>query len=318
MTWFERATRKDRVYIVAELGSNYKSREHLLGAINLAKMAGADAIKYQYFDVSELYGPTPQLKKDFPFGDIKMKCDSAQIDFLCSTFSPDGMSEVDKLVDAHKIASSEMSHVRMLERAKKLGKPVILSSGGYFVKDIKRSLDFLGDHPTILMHCNLAYPAKLVDLEKFSQLKDLWTGPIGYSDHTTSVDAVPALMREKGVCIYEKHFNPYELTDTPDAPHSLNTAQFMVMVSYLRGLPTPSTEENEARLMHVRRIVAIKDILPGEKFEEGVNVGIFRSRVPDANGGNPFSMDSLNGRVSISAIKAGSGVSLANADKPSK
>jgi sialic acid synthase SpsE len=301
------------VYVIAELGSNWKTESDLINAVNMAKQCGADAIKFQFFTESELYGPKPELNKTFPLSNLKLKCDAAKIDMLCSAFSPEGVREVDKFVDAHKIASSEMSHIRMLEAAKATGKPIILSTGGYYVPDIQRVLKFLGDYPVVLMHCNLSYPANLVDLKKFKDIKRLGIELLGYSDHTTSIDAVPSLMKLQGVSVYEKHFNPFDYKDTPDAFHSLGRDNFTTFVSYLRNEPKDATEENEGRLKYIRRIIAISDIKIGDKLLENVNIGIFRSRLADANGVNPFFIDRIANKTAARSIKAGEGISVADA-----
>ncbi len=316
MTFYEKVLdykAQGKVYVIAELGSNFKSDTDLLNSISLAKHCGADAVKFQYLTPGELYGPTYEINKVFPLGILKAKADAVGIDFLCSAFSPEGVREVNKFVPCHKIASSEMSHVRIIEAVKATGKPVILSTGGYFIKDIERSLKHLEGYPCILMHCNLKYPTKFVDLFKFQSLMALWPGPLGYSDHTTSVDAVPVLMMNMGVTVYEKHFNPFDYTDTPDAPHALNAEEFQVMVSYFKGDPKPYTEENEARVKYVRRVLALKDIMAGEVFKEGENVGIFRPRADDARGANPFAIERINGKSAGRSILAGEGVSVADA-----
>jgi sialic acid synthase SpsE len=302
-----------RVYVIAEVGSNWKTEVDLISSVNMAKQVGADAVKFQYLTESELYGPTPEINKTFPLSNLKLKCEAAGIDMLCSAFSPDGVKEVDKFVDAHKIASSEMSHIRMLEAVKATGKPVILSTGGYFVPDIQRVLKFLGDYPVILMHCNLKYPANLVDLKKFRDIKRLGVEFMGYSDHTTSIDAVPSLMKLQGVSVYEKHFNPFDYKDTPDAPHSLGRDNFLTFVSYLRNDPKDSNEETEGRLKFVRRVVATTDIRAGDRLNEGVNIGIFRSRYNDTNGVNPFFIDRIEGKLAARPIRQGTGVSTMDA-----
>lgn len=304
---------RNQAYVIAEVGSNWKTRDDLMGAITLAKACGADAVKYQYFTESELYGPVPEIDKTFPLFHLKEKCDAIGIDFLCSTFSVPGMDEADKFLVAHKIASSEMSHVRLLERAKASNKPIILSTGAFFLADIRRTIEFLAGSELILMHANLSYPTKLTDIKKFEALKsEVGDVPIGYSDHTTSVDLVPKIYKDMGVSVYEKHFNPFDYTDTADAPHSLGRDEFKCMVSYLRGQPNDFNEENEGRLKHIRRVVAIKEIRPGDRLIEGENIGIFRVREADARGISPFNLDRVIGKGATKVVEVGRGVSIAD------
>lgn len=297
-----------KAYVIAEVGSNWRTRQDLLSSVMIAKACGADAVKFQYLDPSELYGPVAQIDKTFPLSALREKCDAAGIDFLCSSFSPEGLKEVNKYVDAHKIASSEMSHLRLLEAAKATGKTILLSTGAYFMTDVVRVIQFLSGAEVVPLHCNVSYPTKHVNLKKFESLKVL-AGVVGYSDHTTNIDAVPVLMQSLGATVYEKHFNPFGYTNTPDAPHSLNADEFKCMVTNLRGVPNDYTEENEARLMFVRRVIALKDLQVGDTLKEGDNMGIFRSKVADANGANPFLITRLEGKRMNKVLAQGAGIS---------
>lgn len=302
-----------KTYVIAEVGSNYRDYNDQINAVSMAKAAGADAVKFQYFDASELYGPISQINPLCYLPQLKAKADAVGIDLICSAFSPEGMKQIDQYIVAHKIASSEMSHIRLLEMAKKSDKPLILSTGGYFLPDIARVLKFLGDKEVVVLHCNISYPTKYADMKKFNDMKAMFPNVIlGYSDHTINIDVVPMAFASAGAVIIEKHFNPFNLTDTPDAPHSLSLAEFKQMVSCLRGSPSAYSEENEARLRHIRRIVATKDIAPGDILKENDNIGIFRSRVDDAAGGNPFLIEKLEGRQAKREVKTGYGLSASD------
>lgn len=296
-------------YVIAELGSNWKTTDDLMGAISLAKSCGADAIKYQYFTESELFGPVARIDKTFPLNHLSEKCKAVGIDFLCSAFSPDGVKELNKFVDAFKVASSEMSDLRLLEAIKATGKPIILSTGAYFIPDVERVLKFLSGSEVILMHCNVKYPARFTKYSKFLKLKEL-VEVVGFSDHTTSIEVIPVFYKEHGATVIEKHFNPFDYTDKPDWPVSLSAEEFKVMVSFLRGAGIDYDEESEARLLHARRVIALKDLAPGARLQEGENMGIFRPRKADARGMNPFAIDQLEGQAVTKMVSAGEGISL--------
>lgn len=299
-------------YIIAELGSNYRNKEHLIYAINKAKSAGADAIKYQYFDESELYGPESKLAAHI-FPRLKEKAKEVGIDIIASSFSPEGIRETNPYVDAHKIASCEMSHIRLLEAAKDTGKTLIVSTGAHGIYAIERMIKFIGEYPLVVMHCNVSYPAKYTDYLKFKEIKTIYD-VVGYSDHTTNIDIVPLSYVSSGAKVIEKHFNPFDLKDTPDAPHSLNQKEFSNMCSILNGRTPCFTEENEARLKHIRRIVAIKDIEKGDFLKEGFNIGFYRSRIEDARGISPMDIKILEGRIANQSIQYGHGISRLHVD----
>ena len=301
-----------KVYVMADLGSNYKSKKDLMDAIWLAKALKIDAIKYQWFSSGELYGPRPHLNDAFPIGELSYEAKIKDIDLMCTAFSPDGYAALDSMVSAHKVASSEMSHIRILEKLKALNKPVVLSCGAHSLPDIQRVLDFMKGTEIVLMHANSKYPAKYSDLQKFGQIKQLGVKHIGYSDHTTSIDVVPQYFKDQGVTVYEKHWNPFKYTDTPDAVQSLDNDEFKALTQILHGELPAYTEENEARLCFIRRVVATQDIGRGDVLREGVNMGIFRSKSPDAKGVNPFVIGHLEGKSATREIKQGEGISLSD------
>ncbi len=310
--------KESKVYVIAEVGSNWKEISDCANAISLAKNCGADAVKFQSFSEKDLYG-TGNNDLNLPLNIIallKEKADAVGIDFLCTVFEPSRVKDVDPYVLAHKIASCEMADIRLLEAAVKSEKPTIVSTAAYTISDIARTIDFLKANrkeEIAVMHCNLAYPARYVDLPKFKQIAELtekYGTLLGFSDHTTSVDAVAEFMKESNITVYEKHFNPMDYTDTPDAEHSLSTDQFKAFVAILRGSTPELTEENEARLKVLRRLIATQDIKKGELLVEEKNFGIFRSRVNDANGASPFALGLVSGKSANRDIAMGEGISV--------
>ena len=297
-------------YVIAELGSNYKTDKDLKLAVHHAKSVGADAIKFQFFDRSELFGPKIKFITNNWLPECSRIAKDIGIDLICSTFSPEGMLRVNEYVGAHKIASAEMSHIRLLETAKLLGKTLILSTGGHGLDDVRRVLSFLNGYPTIVLHCNIVYPTRYVDFQKFNALKRLHYGPVGYSDHTTNIDVVPMAMVTQGAKCYEKHWNPFGYQDTPDAPVSLSNEEFKTMVSCIRGTPHQYTEENYARTNIVRRLLALRDIKAGEIFSEGNNIGIYRPQHHDTNGQSPMDIGTFLGRKAKRDIAYGAGISF--------
>lgn len=325
--------------VIAEVGSNWKTKEDCLHAVNLASACGADAVKFQMFTFQELYGfdyrTAPWYLPDLGIGlpkpfdpawlpDLKIKADAAGIEFMCTAFSPSGYEIVNQYVKTHKVASAEMSHVRILEKLQEFGKPVILSTGAHGSRDIDEALKVLNPDPhsvviqVTLMYCVAAYPAHEIDFRQMQELFDLFGSEwpyagIGYSDHSTDVLCIPKLAQDHAATVLEKHFNPMDYKDTPDAGHSLNCDQFKKMVKHLRGeLPFAwgSGEENEMVTTHNRRLLATKGIEPGDLLEEGRNFGIFRSLCKDTNGLSPFAIGSVNGRASRSQKRPGEAIGL--------
>jgi N,N'-diacetyllegionaminate synthase len=310
--------------IIAEIGSNWRSLNDCLNSIALAKACGADAVKFQAYDWRSLYGFGAVLNPHelnlrgildpawLPT--LKAKADSVDIEFMCSAFSVPLLNEVDKYVSTHKVASAELTHIRILERLREIGKPVILSTGASSMNDIAIALKVLGDTPVTLLYCVSAYPANYVNFRKIDLLRMKFLKPVGYSDHSTDAIVIPMTAKMYGATVIEKHVNLVGVKDTPDAPHSLNTDQFKAMCNALieedgyRSLPLEDDSERDMFTTHNRRLIATRDIKAGEHFKENENFGIFRALKPDTKALSPWAIDKVNGHECKIDIKAGDGI----------
>lgn len=304
-------------FIIAEVGSNWRTLNDCLRSIQEAKNAGANAVKFQLFDATALYGSSQgvtmpgQLPPDW-LPSLKRESDRIGIEFMCSAFSPELLSRVNPYVRIHKVASSEMCHLRMLEMLNEMGKPVILSTGAQMPSDIARALAVLKKAPVVLMYCVGAYPAQEVDLRVIDLLAHQFGVPVGYSDHSTDVLHIPHEAVRRGAGILEKHFKA-TTAPTPDSGHSLDTADFRRMVDHIRGhgpIPVvgPTPAELPMLLRHKRRLIAIRPIEEGDALAEGYNFGIYRSLKDETHAFPPWMVNEVQGRPAMRAIQAGDGI----------
>lgn len=349
-------------YIIAEISSNWFTKSDCLYSIEKAKSCGADAVKFQMFSEVELYGmrsitdaTNPKtcnlsideleargsLRKSLPnqlpydwIPELKDHADKVGIEFMVTGFSPKGYEYLNRFVNIHKVASAEMCHVRILETLRKLGKPVIMSTGAHHGDEIKHSLQLMAygglfrRYPpleVILMYCVAAYPAKEVDFGRIQDLETMFGLPVGYSDHTFSLD-VPRMAVEDGACVIEKHVS-FIQGETPDSGHSTDEAGFREIIQGIRifdGILSDSKrkkrdstnsriihyteEENPMVAQHNRRIIAVKDIRAGERLIEGQNFGIYRSLKDESHAAHAFLVDKIDGAFSKVDIKAGDGI----------
>ncbi len=316
-------------FVVAECGSNWQSFEDAKDSITMAKNCGADAVKFQLFDWVSLYGSDKRTKLEkqtrYPMAGqmplewlskLAEKASACGIEFMCSAFSPELLRAVDPYVKTHKIASAELTYRELLEAAKATGKPILLSTGGSSLTDIRMALKILEkelapgvkEMTTTLMYCVSAYPAKNVNLFAIDKLKSEFGYPVGYSCHTDDWYTPVAAVRYHGAPVIEKHFKLRDM-DTPDSPHSLNPDEFKEMVDVIRGkadhICFPEPQERDMQLKHNRRLVASADIAAGQAFNYGKNFGCFRSLREDAEGLHGFADQSVNGKTCKVALKAG-------------
>lgn len=312
-------------FIIAEVGSNWTNFQDAKDSIQMAKQVGADAVKFQLFDHEALYGCPGELPHAMPLNwlpKLADKAKAANIEFMVTAFSPELVKAVDPFVEIHKVASSDLTCPQMLEAVKATDKPVILSCGASNKGDINLAVNGhqsiawkgFGIHPLVLLYCNSAYPSTRHNLFLMDELKQFGR-PVGLSDHSLDVIYSPlSAVRHFGAVVIEKHFKLRDDMQTPDAGHSLNPDAFKCMVDYIRGNRdgglNPTSEEKAMFLRHNRRLVAVKDIAPGELLQFGVNFGCYRSLEDDSNGVMGFAWEAIHGKTARQAIKAGKGLSI--------
>lgn len=254
-------------FVIAEVGSNWRTKKDCLKAIDRAIDTGADAVKFQLYSHQSLYGYPGTLGDGVLdpmwFSEFQDRC-ADMIEFMCSAFSVDDALIVDPFVDRHKVASSDMLNFPMIEQMISSEKPLIVSTGGHTLKDVGKLVkSFLSSKfgrftDFTLLYCESSYPSRRHNLEKMSLLKRFGC-PIGFSDHTTDVFWAPvAAVKYFGATIIEKHFNPLGFVDTPDCGHSLDFYDFTDMVQSIRkaGIETDiydSKGEAPMREFHNRR-----------------------------------------------------------------
>jgi sialic acid synthase SpsE len=245
------------VKVIAEVGSNWKSLQDCVESIRMAKEAGADAVKFQYFTGPELYGKDIKRSNTPDVVFLHKMCARTGIEFMCTAFSPYGYRFIDPYVKCHKIASSEITAFDLLDTVNNFKRPVYLSTGGAKVSQIIEALNHLKDCEVTLMYCVAEYPAKIIDFRLLQTLQYLF-GPkvkYGYSDHSIDVLVIPERAKDLGAVVIEKHVNFTKHTDTPDAPHSLNYDEFKLMIKHLKtGV---SAQETFRPNPHQRKIITL-------------------------------------------------------------
>ena len=287
-------------YIIAEIGANFDhSIEKAKQLIDAAKKAGADCAKFQTFS-------TPKIVSEGGFSRMKLKgvhgswgrtvsevfkdaefprewhqeiadyCKKIGIDFSTSPYDVEAVDLCVKLdVPFIKIGSGEITWLEMLDYIARKGKPMVLATGDATLSEIDeavRTIEAAGNRDLILVQCITNYPSKIdsanVNVLKTYQLAfDVLTG---YSDHSPGpVVALASVVL--GGCVIEKHFTLNKADKGPDHPHSMNPAEFKLMVDYVReieramGSTRKEVVEEEGETVYVQRrcLYAKKNIAKG-------------------------------------------------------
>lgn len=207
--------------IIAEAGVNhFGSLEKAFRLVDLAKQSGADIVKFQHFKTDLLVSHVaPDWRErlrskelsDDQLIEIKDYADAVGMEFLCTPHDESAFALLRDRFDlgAFKIGSGEVENWGFLEQVARVGKPVILSTGMYDLDQVRCAIQVLGDAgctELALLHCVTSYPTPPNDvhLRAMEELRSLFPGPIGYSDHTTGI-AVPLAAVALGAHIVEKH-----------------------------------------------------------------------------------------------------------------
>jgi N,N'-diacetyllegionaminate synthase len=222
--------KKNNIYIIAEIGINHNGSIKIAKRlINDAKLAGANAVKFQVFEPETLAKPAmiktkeqkkyirkklslEKMWKKVSFSEKQLKEISIfskknKIDFICSVFDETSLKKVIRIgIKYLKVASSDINDIYLLNLIKKTNKEVILSTGMSNLKEIKNALKILGKK-TIVLHCVSKYPCpiKLANLKRINKLKKILKAKVGYSDHTVGTNACKIAIT-LGAQVIEKHF----------------------------------------------------------------------------------------------------------------
>lgn len=277
---------QDPCFIIAEAGSNhnrdFKTAKKLIDA---AYKAGVDAVKFQTYSAGALYQKEKKafdmLKKiELPMHWHKLLADYAQkkgLIFLSTPFYKGAIDQLNPIVPAFKWASPEIIDRPLLEYAAKKGKPLIISTAFYGLKEVEDALKWVksaNNKQVAIMHCTGEYPApyREVNLKAIRTLKKFKV-PVGFSDHTMDI-VVPAAAVAMGAKLIEKHFTLNRKMTGPDHPFALEPNELKEMVKNIRnvekslgsGVKKPSRGEEQTERVIRRGIVAAEPIKKGQKI----------------------------------------------------
>jgi sialic acid synthase SpsE len=289
--------RGETVYVVAEAGVNHDGIvERALELVDAAADTGADAVKFQVFDVDRLVAEGTE-KAEYQrranggsesqdamlrrlqlgrsdFEAIAERAAARGIAFLATPFDEESVDLLVELgVPAIKIASPDLVNLPLVEYAARTGLPVVLSTGMADLDESRAAVaaaQAAGATDLVVLHCVSAYPARPQDanLAAMATLARELDVPVGFSDHTLGT-AVAVAAAALGACLIEKHLTLDRTAPGPDHAASLEPQELADMVLACRtaseaigdGVKRPVAAELE-NISVTRRSVAAADDLP--------------------------------------------------------
>ena len=247
------------VFVIAEACDNHLGDMTVAKEMaRLAKLAGADAVKYQH------HLPDEEMLPDVPMSDnmkeplydflkkyaltiqnhvdLKAYCDQIGIQYMCTPFSYKAAEELiaHNLLDAIKIGSGEMTDIPSLVKMSKFGKPMILSTGMSTYEEVDETYNAMVQTgiPLALTHCVSEYPPEYADsnLGVVAVMQQRYPKAIiGHSDHTPDLYTCYAAVA-LGAKIIEKHVIVDRLQPGPDQSVSIDFHMLADLVEGIRKI----------------------------------------------------------------------------------
>lgn len=202
------------VYIIAEIGVNFRTIDEAKCMISTAMMSGADAVKFQVYDQDNLYKcyPNGETMRNLHYEDLmdirldqerlkelKKHADSEGINMFATPMYLDAVDMLEEIgVDRYKIRFDDRDNNELLDRVFETGKPVMISCDQKYLNKLSDTI-LLIDKDVDFMFCIPEYPPTTVYFKPF--LDYTFTG---YSNHYPSI-VPPFIAAARGCQILEVH-----------------------------------------------------------------------------------------------------------------
>lgn len=187
---------------IAEVSSNHaQSLARSVDIVRTAARIGCDAVKFQLFQVEQLFSEEARTAKpelearknwELPVEFIPTLSEEARslgLEFGCTPFYLEGVTELYGHVDFFKIASYELLWADLISSIASTGIPIVLSTGMANLEEVKTAVSIAraaGATELELLHCVSAYPCEPeeTNLAAIETLRLETNLPVGWSDHS--------------------------------------------------------------------------------------------------------------------------------------
>jgi pseudaminic acid synthase len=333
--------RSSAPFVIAEMSGNHnQSLDRALAIVDAAAGAGAHALKLQTYTADTLtidvadgdfaitdpnslwsgknlhqlyqqaYTPwdwhKPIMQRAQAHGMICFSSpfDETAVDFLESLDAP-----------AYKIASFENTHLPLIRKAARTGKPLIISTGMASVAELNETVDTArsaGCTDLILLKCTSTYPATAdnTNLSTIPHMRELFGCQVGLSDHTMGVGVSVASV-VLGATVIEKHFTLSRAEGGVDSAFSMEPQELAQLVveterawQALGGIRYGASDAEKKSIQFRRSIYFVKDVVAGELLTEA-HVRIIRPGMGLA----PKHLENVIGRKPKVDVRRGTPVS---------
>lgn len=335
-------------YVIAEVGHNHQGNvETCKKLFAAAKESGANAVKLQKrdnralftkamfdqpYDNENSFGPTYGAHREaLEFGEAEYRelqqyTKELGIAFFATAFDMNSADFLAKLdMPAYKIASGDLRSTPLLKYVAQIGKPMIVSTGGAAMDDVRRAYDaIMPINPRLcIMQCTASYPSDPEDMNLAVIQTYKHSFPdvlVGLSDHQSGI-SMALLGYILGAQVIEKHFTLNRATRGTDHAFSLEPVGLRKLVRDLRrsrvamgdGVKRPLPIETKPLYKMGKKLVAARDIPQGHTLTSNdVTMKSPNDGLP------PYELDNVLGKVTARALKADENIAFADLKDPAR
>jgi sialic acid synthase len=320
-------------YVIAEIGNNHQGDlETAKLLVDAAKSAGVDAVKTQRRDNKSLYtkayynrtydnpvsfGDTYGKHRealelsDSDFVELQTYCNEIDITFFSTAFDFHSADYLESIgIPAYKTASGDLKNIPLLTHIAKFGKPLIVSTGGGALEDVRRMYEALMPiNPQLcILHCTAAYPcpAEMLNLRVIETFqKEFPDVIVGLSDHYSGIISAP-LAYLLGARVVEKHFTLNHTMKGTDHSFSLIPEGMRKMVRDLErtkqslgnGIKQAHESERDPLIKMGKKLVAATDLTIGHEIRR-IDINL---KSP-GDGLPPYEMENVLGKLLTKDLK---------------
>ena len=248
------------VFITAEIGINHNGDVEIAKQlIDVAKIAGANAVKFQKRTIDQVYtqeyldsprespwGTTQRAQKEgLEFGlgeyqEIDAYCKEKGMEWFASAWDLESQKFLRQFdCKYNKIASAMIVCEDLLKEVASEKKHTFISTGMTESEQIDRAVEIFkkADCPFELMHCISTYPMNDEDanLNCIKTLRDRYQCNVGYSGHEVGL-AVSYAAAALGITSLERHITLDRAMYGSDQAASVEVAGFMQLVGAVRKI----------------------------------------------------------------------------------
>ena len=320
-------------FIVAEIGHNHQGNLDICKQMfKSVKECGVDAVKLQKrhnqrlytkhfyhhsYESENAFGATYGLHREAlefsekEYKELQQYAKKLDLIFFATPFDFESVEFLANLdMPCYKIASGDLKNIPLIKYIAKLGKPMIISTGGATMEDVKRAYNAVIpiNNKIAFLQCTASYPSNFAELDLHvirTYQEEFPNHIIGWSAHDNGI-AMAVVAYVLGARIIEKHFTLNHTMKGTDHAFSLEPIGMRKLVRDLRrtrialgdGKKKFYESEKGALFKMGKKIVAVRDLPKRHKISEQDLV--FKS---PGDGLHPYMSDYFIGKKLKRAVK---------------